>query len=71
MRNVYADVRKERKAQDQEWGGPKHDDTHSNGDWISYVRRHTDKASYDFRKQMIRVAALAVAAVESYDRINH
>jgi hypothetical protein len=66
--NAYGDVRKERQAQDIKWGGPRHDDTHNENDWISCVRRHTDKASYDFRKQMIRVAALAVAAVESYDR---
>ena len=68
MRSIYADIRNERKNQDRKWGGPSHDDCHDEQDWIAYVRRHTDKASYDFRKQMIRVAALVVAAAESYDR---
>jgi hypothetical protein len=62
----------ERKAQDEKWGGPEHDDEHIQMDWQSYIREHTSKASDlgKFRKQMVRVAALALAAIESHDRKN-
>ena len=63
----------ERAAQDEEWGGPGHDNEHSRFDWVKYIREHAGRsvrglAKDDFRKQMIRVAALAVAAVQAYDR---
>lgn len=73
-RDVLEDVAKERTRQDEKWGGADHDDTHSNHDWVAYIVRHTGRAvmwPFDraaFRKQMVRVAALAVAAVEWCDR---
>jgi hypothetical protein len=66
---VYDEIRLERKAQDEKWGGPSHDDGHSGPDWASFIKQHANKAFRgDYRKQMIRVAALAVAAIESFDR---
>ena len=70
---VLQEILKERAAQDEEWGGPGHDNEHSRFDWVKYIREHGGRsvrglAKDDFRKQMIRVAALAVAAVQAYDR---
>jgi hypothetical protein len=67
---VLADVSAERDAQDAKWGGNDHDDDHVQSDWLHYIREHTNRAEVcaDFRRQMVRVAALAVAAIESYDR---
>jgi len=69
---ILTEVAEERDRQDEKWGGPEHDDLHSVRDWIGYIRDHNKQALDvgEFRQQMIRVAALAVAAVESYDRNN-
>lgn len=76
---VLAEVAGERDRQDRKWGGPTHDDTHSPGDWCRYLHEHLARAEQavagepvrefdDFRQQMLRVAGLAVAALESWDR---
>ena len=71
---VLLEVAAERNQQDQKWGGAEHDDTHNNHDWLAYITKHLGRTAmwpFDavtFRKQMIRVAALAVAAVEWIDR---
>ncbi len=69
------EIEDERSSQNITWGGDKHDDQHSSHDWVAYITRHTGKAvmwpwaSQTFRKQMVRVAALAVAAIEWCDRL--
>ncbi len=71
---TWREIQHERARQDQKWGGPGHDDQHTDHDWIVYLTKHLGKAvvwpfaPYRFRYQMIRVAALAVAAVEWVDR---
>lgn len=73
---ILVEVGCERYNQDREHGGPIHDDTHTYNDWTAILTRHlglaaSDRAEVDpvrWRKQMIRVAALAVAAVQSHDR---
>lgn len=70
--NIYDEIRDERDRQDREWGGSEHDDDHSFNDFIAYIVKHTGKAvavsDNDQRRQMIRVAALAIAVVEKLDR---
>lgn len=76
---VLAEVAEERDRQDAKWGGPTHDDTHSPADFCSFIREHEARAEAalkglpirefdDYRRQMLRVAALAVAALEQWDR---
>lgn len=71
---IFDEIKAERDAQDAEWGGASHDDSHTNWDWVAYLTKHLGKAvvwpfNWDvFRKQMVRVAALAVAAIEWVDR---
>ena len=75
---IYRDIETERLAQDSRWGGAARDDSHREEDWAALVARHLGLAlgesagvGHDparFRRQMVRVAALAVAAVESHDR---
>jgi hypothetical protein len=70
---IYDEIKAERRRQDEKWGGKSHDLQHDDRDWIAYIIRHLGKAvmwPFDpkvFRKQMIRVAALAVASVEACD----
>ena len=74
LASVLTEVFHERRKQDLKWGGPEHDNEHNSHDWIAYIMRHAGRAvvwpwnKATFRKQMIRVAALAVAAVEWCDR---
>ena len=71
---VIDEVLAERKHQDEKFGGPVHDDGHTGRDWIAFIVEHLGRAGTqvfagdNFRKQMIKVAALAIAAVEWYDR---
>lgn len=45
MSDVYEDIREERKRQDEEWGGPQHDDGHRRGDWILMISKSVGKAA--------------------------
>lgn len=93
---VIAAVITERKRQDMQWGGPAHDDTHDEYEWLAYMAHQADKiteilaangfygspfhrdpvhgdkptAYSQTREHFIKIAALAVAAVESLDRKN-
>jgi hypothetical protein len=77
LERVLSEVRQERAMQDSLWGGPAHDDLHTPAGWMAVLCRHLGLAADDaggidparFRRQMVRVAALAVAAVESRDRV--
>ena len=71
---IYREVDRERYRQDKKWGGPKHDDEHSHKEWVGFLVQNAsrclnlDESFHDFRTCMVRVAALAVAAIESNDR---
>ena len=75
---VLQEVQHERERQDDKWGGPTEDDARKQPtDWVldieAYVtwacqmHRMGDQGKY--RRRMMQVAALAVAACESYDRL--
>lgn len=68
---IIREIELEREAQDVKWGGPEHDDDHSREDWCEFIADHGQpfrSRPWNFREQMIRVAALAVAAIESDTR---
>lgn len=73
---VLEEVAKERAYQDSKWGEP-FDDKNSPYNWMGYISHYggrnlcgnpDDVLQKRFRIDMIKVAALAVAAVESIDR---
>jgi hypothetical protein len=69
---VLEDIDKERQYQEIKWG-VEFDNKNTANDWSAYISRYNGNASFavsptEWRKQMIKVAALAVAAVEAYDR---
>jgi len=76
MAHPLYDVIRERDAQDAEHGGPAHDDTHTAAEWAHIARTHLDRAQLAaatgdharYRYEMVRVAAVCVAALESNDR---
>jgi hypothetical protein len=74
---AFRDVSAERNRQDEQWGGPAHDDEHGPTDWALYIYRQiakinnpspTDPAA---RATLVKIAALAIAGVESLDRIEN
>lgn len=73
---ILGEVATERDRQDAKWGGPDHDDQHTAGAWLSFIEGKTFLAGRalrlyspdQYRKRLIHIAALAVAAVESMDR---
>lgn len=72
---AVADALLERQYQDSKWGGPEHDDTETEENWQKYITEYANgqgrATTHDFRKRMVKVAALAIAAIESCDRKNN
>lgn len=80
MRAIFDEITQERIRQDAKWGGPEHDDTHTPSDWHNLNAEHVFRTiEYDvdsrqwyptpaYRQQWVRAAALAVAAIQAYDR---
>jgi hypothetical protein len=71
--NVIEEIKQERIRQDEQWGGAEHDDQHSSSLFMSLIEKQAYKAytpngDGKFRKRFIKIAALAIAAVESIDR---
>lgn len=69
---VYAEIRAERERQDAQWGGPPHDDKHSLFDWREYRIKFENRAVFDRERRrdaLVKIAALAVAEIESLDRL--
>lgn len=71
METILQEIAAERKRQDEKYGA-RHDDQHDVIDWQAFIEYQLDEAvmadADDARERFIKVAALAVAAVESYDR---
>lgn len=79
---ILFDIIAERVAQDKQWGGPEHDDAHRGVDWLRYINRQSTLACNEtlsddasevvdpegYRARMVKIAALAIAAIESHDR---
>lgn len=77
--NVIPDICEERALQDEQWGGPKTDDTRNSAQWVEYIDHQLEYITAsvqgqrqlnpgEFRERMVKVAALAIAAIQSYDR---
>ena len=80
---VLAEIERERAAQDQQWGGTEHDDSHRPELWDGLIWKFLRRAAEadrrgqwfgspewhaERRRRLVQVAALAVAAIESMDR---
>lgn len=68
---VYDDVVAERARQDAQWGGPAHDDENIGSDWYDYRQKFERRARTNAarrRDALVKLAALAVAQIESLDR---
>lgn len=66
---VYMNIRAERARQDEQWGGPEHDDEHTPWDWARLIECQTDWGrEKDPWCRFVKIAALAVAAIESIER---
>lgn len=79
---IILDIFAERDRQDAQWGGPEHDDGHSARDWLVYIQKQLDTALAEtlsddatqlvdpqhYRERMVKIAALALASIESLDR---
>jgi hypothetical protein len=69
IRHIFGDLAQERLAQIRKWGGRAHDDLHSHEAWSEFIAKQLSyyKANND-RSRLVKIAALAVAALESFDR---
>ncbi|NJM74642.1 MAG: hypothetical protein HC852_01410 [Acaryochloridaceae cyanobacterium RU_4_10] len=72
---IFTKIEQECEKQDTEWDGALHDDEHSLEDWIDFIDAQINRVEecestnlLGARERLIKVAALAVAAIESLDR---
>lgn len=67
---IVAEIHAERDRQDAQWGGVEHDDCHSSSDWMDFIDHQLDRwhEEGEARVRLIRIAALAIAGIESIDR---
>jgi hypothetical protein len=71
--SIINEVTAERVNQDIEWGGPTHDDKNDWFDWRGFLYKQMTNASMAHneakrRENLVKIAALAFAAIESMDR---
>lgn len=64
---LYDEIDRERAYQDEKFG-PAFDNNNTKENWRDYIVKYANHPTYDFRKRMLKVAALAVAAIEAYER---
>ena len=78
MDQILDEIRRERDRQDETYGGPDHDDSHYPGDWCLILTKYLGRAAAEtidvepdaaFRENMIKIAAVAIAATQSFDRV--
>ena len=71
-RDIIAEISAERRSQDARWGGSTHDDQHTVNEWRQYIEYQaaylTGTDVRGSRARLVKIAALAVAAIESADR---
>lgn len=67
---AFRDVSAERNRQDEQWGGAQHDDRHNAADWVNCISKqlHLLCNNAERRARLVKIAALAIAAIESADR---
>jgi len=74
MDSIYNQIKEERKRQDEKWG----EQNHSPEYWLVILMEEVGEASHEvcgkskdygaYQKEMVQVASVAVAALESFDR---
>jgi hypothetical protein len=74
---IFAQIDRERFAQDAQWGGAEHDKSHELFEWAHFIDKQNRLARQagiwiavptmreEFETRMIKIAALAVAAIEA------
>jgi hypothetical protein len=68
---IFDCVRAERQRQIDLWGD-RFDDNNTINDWVAYICEYAGKAAHSENpSELIKVAALAIAAVEAYHRNNN
>ncbi len=73
---LLAEVDAERARQDEKWGGPEHDAHHEPAEWAEFIAAYNGWAlmmarmdsPQKYRRRLIQIAALALAAAEALDR---
>ena len=76
-RKIAKEIQAEQDHGRQKYGrGPKdfaHDDAHEDLDWRNFIFDHSAKLTQatprEYRQEMVKIAGLAVSAIESFDRI--
>lgn len=65
---LVGEIREERRYQDDKHGGPDFDDMHNDDAWAGIIKTYAEDESKTFRDRMVKVASVAVAAIQAEDR---
>ena len=73
-KDIFNEINRERTRQETELWGPEVDDKNTVNDWIAYITAYAGEGyahpsdGVKFRQAMVKVAALAIAAIEAGER---
>lgn len=73
LEGIFEEIVKEREYQETKWGTD-FDDKNTVNDWAAYIASYTSKATLigaaksEQRTALLKVASLAVAALQTFDR---
>lgn len=67
---IIGKIHQERTLQDDQWGGPEHDDEHQPSDWIAFMGKFMRRIQNGecVEDSLVKIAALAIAALQSNKR---
>ncbi len=67
---IFSQISVKRLEQIQQWGGPEHDDLHTPEEWTAFIGKQLSYyvSGNEPRDRLLKIAALAIAATESFDR---
>jgi hypothetical protein len=76
LKRIFEEIEQENTRSNEIYGGPVHDDAHDLQEWQRFMMPYIGNICKEhvtdeyFRENMLKIANLAVAAIESLDRKN-
>lgn len=67
--SVIVEILLEQQRAFAKYGGPINDESRAVSDWERYIIRFCTTSAKPFRDRMVRIACLAISAIEANDRL--
>jgi hypothetical protein len=65
---IFSHIKIERRKQDEQWGGPAHDDEHCRFDWLRFIEMYTAQANVAALTSMYPDNELVATSIARYEK---